>query len=263
MKTPLLVLFTLLFLTAKSQTPEALTVTNVNILSNDWCGLSTGAITTSTSGGTPPYTYLWSNGATTSAIYNLTAGTYEVTVTDDLGSTGSATAQVEYIGQPPYYIIAINQSHVGLNDGKIYTGLYPNMTGSANGFADGTYDYILYDASFNIVDSQVVVCSGGVFNGDPYFDVINLSPGAYSLTCGYNGWCSTSYSFQINDIPDVIPTFTSSSACNGSPTGKVFANLHQNPSINSGTYNMNVTGGIWNTVDVCSYQVRMLESGVL
>ena len=28
------------------------------------------------SGGTPPYTYLWNNGATTQSITNLTAGIY-------------------------------------------------------------------------------------------------------------------------------------------------------------------------------------------
>lgn len=37
----------------------------------------------STTGGVPPYNYLWSNGTTTEVDSGLVAGTYEVTVTDD------------------------------------------------------------------------------------------------------------------------------------------------------------------------------------
>ncbi|MEM9837267.1 MAG: M12 family metallo-peptidase [Bacteroidota bacterium] len=45
-------------------------------------GAADGGLTVSPQGGTPPYTYLWSTGATTASISNLTAGTYTVTVTD-------------------------------------------------------------------------------------------------------------------------------------------------------------------------------------
>lgn len=38
-------------------------------------------------GGTPPYTYLWSNGATGTALGNLPPGNYSVSVTDSLGCT--------------------------------------------------------------------------------------------------------------------------------------------------------------------------------
>ena len=48
-------------------------------------GLSTGAITSSTSGGSPPYTYSWNNTATTSALSNLAAGLYTVTINDQSG----------------------------------------------------------------------------------------------------------------------------------------------------------------------------------
>jgi len=45
-------------------------------------GGSNGTATTTASGGTPPYKYLWSNGQTTATATNLSAGTYTVTVTD-------------------------------------------------------------------------------------------------------------------------------------------------------------------------------------
>lgn len=48
---------------------------------------STGFIKTRVNGGKAPYTYLWSNGATTNFIDNVPAGTYTVTVTDGNGCT--------------------------------------------------------------------------------------------------------------------------------------------------------------------------------
>lgn len=44
-----------------------------------------GSITLSVSGGSAPYTYLWSNGATTKDISGLAQGTYSVLVTDNEG----------------------------------------------------------------------------------------------------------------------------------------------------------------------------------
>lgn len=43
---------------------------------------ATGAIDITVSGGTPPYTFLWSNNAVTEDITNITGGYYTVTITD-------------------------------------------------------------------------------------------------------------------------------------------------------------------------------------
>jgi SprB repeat len=48
-------------------------------------GTATGHIGISVAGGTLPYLYVWSNGASTTSINNLRAGTYSVTVTDGKG----------------------------------------------------------------------------------------------------------------------------------------------------------------------------------
>ncbi|MEH0154031.1 SprB repeat-containing protein [Limibacter armeniacum] len=54
------------------------------LVTNNLChGASNGAITLSISGGTAPFTYLWSDGDTNKDRSGLKAGVYSVTVTDD------------------------------------------------------------------------------------------------------------------------------------------------------------------------------------
>lgn len=62
--------------------------TQINLIaipSNTACGQTTGAINLTVSGGAAPYTYLWSNGATTEDIQNVGTGTYRSVVTDANG----------------------------------------------------------------------------------------------------------------------------------------------------------------------------------
>jgi hypothetical protein len=58
------------------------------------CGSTTGDISlVEIKGGTPGYTYLWSNGMTSSSLTTVAAGSYTVVITDGVGctATGSAT----------------------------------------------------------------------------------------------------------------------------------------------------------------------------
>ena len=66
------------------------------------CTNNTGAVlaTSSVTGGTTPYTYLWNTGATTLAISNLTGGTYSLTVTDANGCTRVSTTTVNFFAPP-------------------------------------------------------------------------------------------------------------------------------------------------------------------
>jgi uncharacterized repeat protein (TIGR01451 family) len=58
------------------------------------CGLNNGAAYAMATGGVPPYSYSWSNGASGSTIAALAPGDYIVTVTDGLNNTAQATATV-------------------------------------------------------------------------------------------------------------------------------------------------------------------------
>ncbi len=57
------------------------------VIELDCAGDTNGAIAITTTGGTPPYTFSWSNGAATEDIVGLAAGTYSGTITDANGCT--------------------------------------------------------------------------------------------------------------------------------------------------------------------------------
>jgi hypothetical protein len=80
-------------------------VANVSITPVNCAGKATGALSVAVIGGTSPYTYSWSNGATTAAISGLTAGPYQVSVKD---AGGCAAVQSVTVTEPP--ALALNVS---------------------------------------------------------------------------------------------------------------------------------------------------------
>ncbi|RZS93569.1 SprB repeat-containing protein [Aquimarina brevivitae] len=64
-------------LTQPTQLAVSAAITNVSGF-----GLSNGSINITPSGGTAPYSYSWSNGATSQDLNNIRSGTYTVTITD-------------------------------------------------------------------------------------------------------------------------------------------------------------------------------------
>ena len=129
-----------------------------------------GAITFTGSGGTSPYRFLWSNGATGPAITNLVAGAYSVTVTDANGCTAEGNAMVTQPERP--VAISLTSTAVSCFEGSNGTatvtgsgGTVPyrflwSNSGTASTITNvtaGTYSVTITDANGCILTGSVPV----------------------------------------------------------------------------------------------------------
>jgi hypothetical protein len=159
---------------------ESVTITEPTLLipyclgSNPSCiGCSDGSITTNVSGGTPGYTYLWSHGETTSAVSNLPAGAYCVTITDANGCTVDSCVTLT---DPPVGI-AEEVKPISLN-------VYPNpvyelFTIEMELAKETELSISLYTLTGSLVFANSRHANG---NYKESFDISNLAAGVYVLT---------------------------------------------------------------------------------
>jgi hypothetical protein len=162
-------------------------------LNSDCYGSCTGAAQVVASGGTIPYTYLWSPGSQNSpSINNLCAGTYLATVTDKNGCTSNAIANS---GQPAALNLTSSVTNVTCN------GM---CNGSVSIFASGgsgSYTY-LWSPGMQTTSSLNSLCAG-----------------TYTVTVTDNKGCSKAFSIVISEPPPLILTTSTISATCGKDNG--------------------------------------------
>lgn len=78
-----------------------------------------GSISINVTGGSPGYSYNWSNGDSTNSIGSLDAGSYSVTVTDSLGCTTSESYTISEPTAMTASSVTVDESSPGANDGSI------------------------------------------------------------------------------------------------------------------------------------------------
>lgn len=148
-------------------------VTTISTNSPSCNGGNDGFATTQTSGGVGPYTFAWSNSATTDTAFNLTTGSYDVTVTDANGCFVIASFSV---GQPSQ-LTATGAT----TDPTICNGTDGTATAIASGGA-GNYTY-----SWNTIPTQTTATA------------INLGQGNYACTVTDANGCTTVIGVSISD----------------------------------------------------------------
>ncbi|WP_041295573.1 Ig-like domain-containing protein [Dokdonia sp. 4H-3-7-5] len=151
-------------------------------------GFSDGSIISTTTGGNGPFTYSWSNGATTENINNVTAGSYTVTVTD---SFTNCTAQSTVTVNEPTVLSA------GIAVNNVLC--FGESTGSLNlTVSGGTPDYT-YEWS----------------GGQTIEDLTALPAGNYSVIVTDGNGCTTTAQAVISQPASAVTADVSSTNENG------------------------------------------------
>lgn len=155
------------------------TMTGINPVS--CAGANDGSATALLTGGTSPYSYLWSNGGTNSTATNLTAGTQYLTITDANSCTTIDSISFTVPALPVVTLSPTNVSCNGFSDGQLnssitgttapYSYLWSNAgtTAHLSGLSAGSYQLTLTDAN-----SCTVVASTSIT--EPNVLTTNLVP---------------------------------------------------------------------------------------
>lgn len=140
--------------------PSAL---SVNIFKSDiTChGESNGSAQASANGGTAPYTFEWSTGASTSEIVGLTQGDYSVTVTDSNGCSISEEVTVVEPSELTATAVVLNDESCEGSDGSAVV----NVMGGTPGYSiawsngnDGNQNNGLSSGSYTVSVTDAVGC---------------------------------------------------------------------------------------------------------
>jgi hypothetical protein len=145
--------------------------------SNTICTSATGTTTATTTGGTAPFSFVWNNAATTSALNNLAAGTYSVTATDANGCVNTATATV------------------GTNAGTLATSATATDA-TVNGAADGSADVTVTGGTSPITYLWSNAATTEDLNG--------LTAGTYTVTVTDANGCISTETVTVSQPPVAI-----------------------------------------------------------
>ena len=200
-------------------------------------GGSDGSINLTVSNGTSPFTFLWSNGASTEDINGLTAGTYTVSVTDANGCLANASGTVIQPSTLTGNIAVTNVSCFGGNTGSL------NLT--VNG---GTLPYAFIWS-----------------NGAVTEDINNLSAGNYTVTVTDSRGCALILNSAITQ-PASAPTGSITSQTNVSVYGGNDGSVTVTGSGGTPPYQYRISGGAYQisgtfgTLSAGSYTVTVRDA---
>jgi SprB repeat len=215
-------------------------------------GSTNGAASVTASGGNAPYSYLWSNGATTSSISSLSAGGYTVLVTDAAGQTATASAlltpplpftvsvlptdlvclgktgqvSVEVRGSSPTlsadYTYLWSNGSTGATVYGLSPGNYSLVVTNANGCTASTTATLVQSLTFALNGEVLAVpCKGGASNAIDLTVEGGTSPYRYQWSNGattedLEGILSGMYSVTVTDKNNCRETTTFSLSQPGS-----------------------------------------------
>jgi len=162
------------------QAPLSLSTTQVNVL----CfGNSTGSVNLTATGGTAPYTFLWSNNGTAEDPTGMAAGWYGVTVTDANGCVDTTSV-----------IITQPQAGLALTTTQVNVLCFGNSTGSINLTVTGGTAPYTYAWS----------------NNTALEDPTGLAAGTYTVTVTDANGCTATTTVTITEPASAVSVTTQS-----------------------------------------------------
>ncbi|WP_188362963.1 T9SS type A sorting domain-containing protein, partial [Flavobacterium orientale] len=271
------------------------TQTNVTCFTGD-----NGSVTATVTGGTAPYTILWSNGSTTFTIDNLAAGTYTAVITSANGCTANVSATVT---QPAASLLAtttqINMGCIAGSFGSItctvtggtapYTILWSNggTTFTINDLAVGTYTALVTSEDGCTANVTATITQDAIQAATTQTNVSCFAGNNGSVTATVLGgtaphtilWSNGSTNFTLNNLAvgTYTGSITSATGCTTSvsatvtqPASALAITMSQTPITSSGgfgTATATVTGGTgpytysWSSTPTQTTQTASLQVG--
>lgn len=160
----------------------ALLVANASATAETASGAANGTATAAPSGGTPAYTYQWSNNATTATITGLAPGSYTVIVTDANNCTVVQT-------------VTVNSFNCTLTASISATNI------TCNGAGNGTATVTLTGAAMPVTYMWS--------NGNTTATATNLAPGTYTVQVTDANNCPAQLSANISQPPQLLANASS------------------------------------------------------
>ena len=160
--------------------PDVL-LANISATGESALGANDGTASANPSGGTAPYSFLWSNGGDTETITDLAPGHYSVSITDELGCQTTS-------------IVTVNAFGCNLQVSAVATDI------SCSGLTDGTAQVTLTGA----VDPVDFTWS----NGDSTQIISDLTAGTYTVTVQDGNACSALANVKVNDATAIFANAT-------------------------------------------------------
>ncbi len=203
-------------------------------VTDETCGNGNGVIAANVSGGTIPYSYLWSNGQTGAAATGLPSGLYSVTITDNNGCDTTSSATVNGIAKALVNINSENAKCFGSNNGQ--------ATANASG---GQTPYLYLWSN-----GQTTLANTGLISGFYYVTV----------TDGNN--CQTIDSVFISQPDTLITTISSlvNVSCNGGNNGSAGISANGGTSPYSFLWSGGQTTQLISGLAAGSYSVSLTDS---
>lgn len=226
----------LLFALASSHLTMAQTIIPNVTYTNDNNSTCSGTASAAPTGGVGGYIFMWSNGATTSSISGLCAGSYYVVIQD----ANQDTASFSFTITNPCSNLTVTSSVTDCTPGNCDGAVQITVTGGS-----GPYSYSV---------------SGGPQTGQSL--ISNLCPGTYTITVVDVNGCSATVTATVTDpsLSTITPNLTTVDALGGNCSGSASVSPSGGTAPYSVYWSTGQTGNSISNLCVGNYSVSIWDA---